>query len=304
MKKKVWIIGTGLVVGSALMVSSAFANMGDARGYEAYKTALKTTAAVDNATQHIVLSVRDNGSELLNVDATVKESQSGSAVSSKTSIRTGAETAAIDFYKQQEGMIIKNSRSDIYNVVKGENEQDDQEREWNGDPAFDQSVEKIIDALVGNVKNNFTLSEASGGRTTVEMKLAGSQIPTAANVIGSIIVKEALSGKHSQAEHGSKQPEAAELLGLDLKQLDPHLPQLSDQVNIDQITLHANIDEHHYVTDQTLELTVSGKDASGHAHKLVVSADIGISGIDTTVPDKVDLAGKKVKVIEEADLKE
>ncbi|MNG12210.1 hypothetical protein D3C84_958070 [compost metagenome] len=77
---------------------------------------------------------------------------------------------------------------------------------------------------------------------------------------------------------------------------------MSDQVNIDQITLHANIDEQNYVTDQTIELTVSGKDVNGHAHKLVVSADIGISDIDTTVPDTVDLTGKKVKVIEEADL--
>ncbi|GFN32179.1 hypothetical protein [Paenibacillus xylaniclasticus] len=53
----------------------------------------------------------------------------------------------------------------------------------------------MIDALVGNIKNNVTLSESSGGEKSVDVTLTGAQVPTAASVIGSLIVKEVLSGK-------------------------------------------------------------------------------------------------------------
>ena len=50
MKKKVMFIGAGLTIGSAFVVMSAFANMGGADGYEAYKSAIKHTAAITSAT--------------------------------------------------------------------------------------------------------------------------------------------------------------------------------------------------------------------------------------------------------------
>lgn len=301
MKKKVMMIGAGLTLGSALLVTSAFADVGGAKGYEAFKSALKTTAAAENATQSVGLSVRDNGNERFRVISTVKEDRASQALSGSASIQAGADTAKVDFYHQDGRMIVKSADSDTYNVIQepGRPHKDEDWEDKEFDPEFHKGVETIVDALVGNLKNDFILKNAADGGKTVSVELTGSRIPAAANVIGSVLIKEALSGKHSDG-HGQMDHAALgqELLGFDLAKLDPQLPQLSQDVNIDSVSLQATIDESNTIVRQTVEFEISGKDVSGAAHDLVVTADIGLSGIGETKPDVVDLAGKKVNTVE------
>lgn len=299
MKKKVMMVGAGLTLGSALLVTSAFADVGGAQGYEAYKSALKATATAENATQSVGLSVRDNGNERFRVISTVKEDRASQALSGSASIHAGADTAKVDFYHQDGRMIVKSADSDTYNVIQesGRPHKDEDWEDGEFDPEFHKGIETIVDALVGNLKNDFILKNGEGGKKTVSVELTGSRIPAAANVIGSVLIKEALSGKHSddQMDHAAL---GQELLGFDLAKLDPQLPQLSQDVNIDSVSLQATIDENDAIVRQTVEFEISGKDVSGAEHDLVVTADIGLSGIGETKPDAVDLAGKKVNTIE------
>lgn len=296
MKKKVMMVGAGLALGSALVVTSAFAGIGGAQGYEAYKTAIKNAAAYGSATHQVELSVRDNGSELLNVNATVKEDKAAGLASGNAAIQSGAESQTFEFYDRDGQSVFKAGGSDTYNVVGESGKRGKDGEEWDHGPGS-QEMENIVDALVGNLKTKVNLSDAPGGGQKVDVTLSGTQIPSAVNVIGSIIVKEALSGKHAQEDLDD--PDfGANALGLDLKQIAAHFPKLSQDVNIDEISLHASIDGNGTLADQTVEFTISGKDASGGAHEVVIEADMTLSNLGSTTPDTVDLTGKNVRNIE------
>jgi hypothetical protein len=299
MKKKVLMIGAGLTLGSALLVSSAFADIGGAKGYEAYKSAMKNTAAVASATQHISLSIQDNGYELMNVTTTVKENEAIGGVSGKAAIKAGPTSQTFDFYNLEGKKIFKAGNSDTYNVITESGRE-----QWKGrmdgmeDPALSKEMENVVDALVGNLKNYVNLNDASDGKKSIDVKLTGSQIPAAANVIGSLLVKEALSGKHTQ-EKMDHQALGQNALGLNVQQMAAHFPKLTQDVNIDEVALHATIDGNNYIINQEIDFTISGKDASGQAHKVVISTDIGMSNINATTPDIIDLTGKKINTIQE-----
>ncbi|WEK54618.1 MAG: hypothetical protein P0Y55_00635 [Candidatus Cohnella colombiensis] len=301
MKKKFMLMGAGLALGSALLVTSAFAGIGGAKGYEAYKAAIKQTATVSNATHQVTLSVRDNGNELLNVKSTMKRDEATQSFSGIAAITAGTTVQTIDFHNQEGKNILKNSNSDTYYVIaeSGHKEQMSKYKGWE-DSAHNQVLENIVDTLVGNLKNYVVLGNTAGAHQTVTVSLRGSQIPSAANVIGSLIVKEALNRDHSQ-EDMDWQKIGNNPLGLDVKQIAAHFPKLSQEVNIDEVALHATIDENNYIMNQEIDFTISGKDASGQAHNVIISIDIDMSDINSTIPDIIDLTGKNIKTIKSSD---
>jgi F0F1-type ATP synthase membrane subunit c/vacuolar-type H+-ATPase subunit K len=298
LKKKFLLMGAGLTLGSALLVTSAFADIGGAKGYEAYKAAIKQTSTVTNATHVVALSVRDNGNELLNVMTTVKADEATHSLSGIAAITSGSTVQTIDFHNQEGKNILKNSNSDTY-IVIAESDDKEQNSKYEGqhNPAFNQELENVFDSLVGNLKNYVVLSNTAGADKRVDASLRGSQIPAVANLIGSLLVKEALSGDHSQ-EDKDLQKFSDNPLGLDVKQIAAHFPKLSQDVNIDEVALHATIDENNYIKNQEIDFTISGKDASGQAHKVIISIDIDMSDVNTTTPDTLDLTGKKIKTIQ------
>ncbi|MDG0790497.1 hypothetical protein OMP38_06275 [Cohnella ginsengisoli] len=298
------MVGAGLTIGSALLVTSAFADIGgEGGGYEAYKTAVKTTAAASNATQHYVLSVQDNGQELLNVNGTLKASKAARGVSGSAEIATGAASELLEFYHQDGSTIFKSGSSDTYNVASEKDAADraeghDFDRE---DPAVRQGLEKLVDALVGHLKNNVNLSDGADGAQAVDMTLKGSQIPATFNVIGSLVVKEALNAENAHQDSALKD---TGVVGIDLSRLDAKLPRLTQDVNVDEVSLHAEIDGNHYIVHQIVELAVTGKDEAGVSHRLTVSADIDTSDVNATTPDTVDLTGKKINKVEPGKLQD
>lgn len=298
MKKKVLLMGAGLTLGSALLVSSAFAGIGGAQGYEAYKSALKNSAAATSATHQVAMSILDNGNELLNVTTTVKENGAAGGVSGKAAINAGSTSQTFDFYEQAGKHIFKAGNSDTYYVMTASGREEmKRKHEAMQDSAYSQEMENVVDALVGNLKNYVNLHDASGGGKTVDVKLSGSQIPAAANVIGSLIVKEALNGKHAQ-EMGDHAQFGPNPLGLNVQQIASHFPKLTKDIQIDEVALHAAIDENNYISSQEIDFTISGKDASGQAHKVVIGTDMEISNVNATTPDTVDLTGKKIQSIQ------
>ncbi|UUZ95625.1 hypothetical protein LJK87_14985 [Paenibacillus sp. P25] len=58
------------------------------------------------------------------------------------------------------------------------------------------------------------------------------------------------------------------------------------------------MDASNHIVEQDAVLTLTGKDASGTAHEVVIDAKLGLSGFDSTTPDQVDLTGKQVQTID------
>ncbi|UUZ86023.1 hypothetical protein LJK88_22865 [Paenibacillus sp. P26] len=76
MKKKSLWIGAGAAVGGVLLISSAYAGIGDTPGYDAYKSAFKTTVAAKSMTENATVHVTDNGGALLDITSSAKTDKS------------------------------------------------------------------------------------------------------------------------------------------------------------------------------------------------------------------------------------
>jgi hypothetical protein len=301
MNKKLALIGTGVTVGTFLLITSAYAGMAENSGYESYKTAIKTTVSAKSMTQAIAVTVQDNGKSLVGVNATVKRNKDSQAVSADVKIKGGDTEQTLNVYNAAGKTVLKTGDSEAYKVLEGK--AGSAHRQGMGRPdkelggqedAFHKEAENLIDALVGNLKQYVTEAPAANGAKEIRISLSGSQIPTAVNALGSFLVKKA-SYDHIQ---GGNDKALKAPFGTDFSALKQAMPKLSQDVAITKVDLQATVDGSGYIANQKANLSIEGKDGSGVAHTVVVSIDLGLSGVNATTPDSIDLTGKTVEVVD------
>ncbi|PYI53870.1 hypothetical protein [Paenibacillus flagellatus] len=307
MKKKWIAMGTGVGIGAVMLTVSAMSAMAGTSGYEAWKSALKQTRTAQSVAGTAAVTVSDNGSELFGASAAFKKGAGDSGASATVTLSAGAVTKGANLYLQDGKAIVKTSDSDVYRVAehgggKGPKWRHDGAREGGPDPEFAEGAERVLDALVGSLKDHVTLqSEADGGKR-VSLHLTGSQVPVAVNAIGSLLVRGASDGPHGGWKHGVEgkgEGEAAEdFHALFASGLEHDWPKLTKDIRVDDIRLDATIDAANYFDRKSAEIRIVGKDDAGAEHSVVVRADIDLSGVNATTPDSVDLTGKQVEKIE------
>jgi hypothetical protein len=297
MKKKLALMGLGVAVGSLLLISSAYAGIGDAPGYDAYKSAVKNTLSIQNVTRNISVSVEDNGAALLSLNSTIKSASGDKMGSANVDVKNGSTEQTIQLYNQDGKHIVKTSGSDVYQIIDAKNGKAEFKKHLDQkeqlDPAMAQEMENIVDSLVGNLKNYVSLDEANGVKD-IHFQLSGSQIPTVVNTIGSVIVKKGANEKVH-----SLQP--SETLGVNVATLKDSLPKITQDIKIESVTMNASIDADNHITNQVAQIQISGKDAGGTAHEVIVKVNMGLSDFNNTKPDTVDLSGKKVETVKPFD---
>ncbi|NOV00376.1 hypothetical protein [Paenibacillus planticolens] len=296
MNKKLAMIGLGVAVGSMMLVTSVYAGVGDAPGYETFKSAVKQTAAVYNVTRQVNVTLQDNGAQLLNVKSTIKSSSENRAGSAEVTVNSGTDEQKIHFYNQDGKQIIKTDDSDVYKVLEG-NDRGGKFKEREGtahtpDPQVVSEVENVVDALVGNLKNYVTMDEAAGNVKEIHFKLTGSQISPVINTLGSLVIKHGTLEKNDRPL-----PSKNDTLGIDVTTLKNSLPQLTSDIKMDGVEVNASVDADNHITNQNAQIHISGKDAQGQAHDVVLSVDMTLSSLNSTTPDKVDLTGKQLETV-------
>lgn len=296
MNKKLAMLGLGVAVGSMMLVTSVYAGVGDAPGYETFKAAVKQTATIQNVTRQVNVSLQDNGASLLQVKSTIKSSGTDHAGSAQVNVISGAnEQQTIQFYSQDGKQIIKTADSDVYKVLEGDGAPGKFKGHDKGnhtpDPQAISEVENVVDALVGNLKNYVTMDEAAGGGQEIHFKLSGSQISPVVNTVGSLVIKHGAMAKNKPV------PAQANTLGIDLATLRNSLPQLSSDISMDDVEVNASVDADQHITNQSAQIHLSGKDEQGTEHDVVLRIDMTLSSLNATTPDTVDLSGKQVETV-------
>ena len=300
MKKKFLIAGLCVAMGVVMLISTAFASMSGSSGYEIYKSALKNTAHTKSLTGNFSMSIKDNGKSIADAETIMKSNRQEGISSHLTVIKAGEQEKIMESYRKDGTLIVRENGSDVYNVIQGDPEKGNRfkhrmSHDENEDPEVSKAGELVLDALVGDLKNYVTAGEKADGGSEVTVQLSGNQIPAVANALTSLALRSA-------SEDGKR--EKAHMLGSGEFSMDINHPELVEDIRITNINLTADINKDNLIEKQAMDITVSGRDKDGNAHKVEISIDMDLSGFNNTTPDAVDLTGKQVKTIDREELRD
>lgn len=278
-KKLLTVIG----VSGALMFGSVYSISANTSGYDIYKDALKKTHELGSTTMDLQFQLEDNGKSLMTSNTQVKTNSESNLMNGSTTMSNGTETSSMKMFRQDgewyvkvEEKIYKMKSSGKHHPKMGERSQELQD-----------DLEKLVDVLTKNLQQKIIVKDEKNGNKEVELKLSKSEIPLAANVVSSLMVK------HAAMMNDYKQEDST-----DFHHIKPSLPELKDEIVIQGVEISASIHPDNYVENQTVTATVNGKDAEGVAHSLTVSFEIELSNVNKTKVTLLDLTNEKLEIIE------
>jgi hypothetical protein len=317
MKKKNKFIMIGAAVGAmTLFTATAFAYSPNTAGYDAFKSVLKANhasgAAINSATVNGNFSVTVDGETVLEADGTGKMGEAGGEhnVSGDLDFTLmGVERQASLYNSGDDKVYLVDRTHDLhYQVINLDDEHAGKHRDWSDEEDFqDRSMNKaeeaLLDFLVGDLKDNFSVANQADGSKTITVDISKEDIPLPLRLLMDAASAEDKIGRahapeaHAGWEQLKQLPFFQGLEGIDL---EAQLPQLTEDVAIEHVRLQMTVDANNEVQGVQGELEVSGKDETGVTHRVELEGAGNVSGINATTPDAYDPAGKSVQKIDAA----
>lgn len=272
------------VVGAGVFVSTAFADMVLGTGYDQLKDTVKYTAAqmeegLDNYTVEWLAEWRVDDETVMQT-STVKKYDTKKQAAEDVTVtkRPDGETTTGWTYFDAHMYIWKGS-DDTYYVTERDRRSSDEayifrspfREEWAED------MEKIVDALVGNLKEYVQVDENADGERIYSGSLSHMQVPALVNAVGSFYMKQLMNDQYRYND-------------------DIRLPELKKDIFVQKVTGTAVEDERGLLKSLSGEITFSGKDSQDQVHEVVLSVMFKLTDVGTTTVVKPDLNGKNVEV--------
>lgn len=300
MKKKWLTLGVPFSLAAILLMASGFSAASGTSGYEAYKAALKNNMTVKSGTSDVKVTITDNGTKLLDMNSQFKADMAAEAVQGTLNIDNGEVNHSLAVFGQDEQFIFKSGEDDTYWLMDHSDKDDYNNPHWKNDgehPPID-GVERLVYALLGNLQHQVKLESKSDGSGLISLNLTEDQIHPAVNALGSLMVKKSGMVKEKKNEHENRPDWVQEFcpLGGDFK---VNFPVLTEDIRLVKLEVKAEVTPEQYLSRQTMTAEITGTDEQGKFHTVVVEMDAGMSDLDRTVVESIDLTGKKVQVIEE-----
>ncbi len=271
-KKTTMIVSFAL--GTLLFASTALADIANKSGYEQLKDSLKSTAQACSAdltsfTLEANIVAKDNGKILNNTNDIVKFDISSGAsenYSSSESPRGGIRNYYS--YEDKNTTIRKGSDDETYYVSEYSQER---KSYYSFSNPFEedgmQDVERIVDALVGSLKDHVVVSENADGSKEFSGSLNEIQIPALINAVASFQIKREFN--------------------------DDRVLVLNTDIFVKEINGFASVNPDGFMESIRGSATLSGKDSTGQVHELTLDILYTLSDINSTVVSKPDLTNKK-----------
>ncbi|MCX7748623.1 MAG: hypothetical protein N2645_17325 [Clostridia bacterium] len=285
-RNKKAIMALSFCVGAAMFVTTAFADITSKTGYDQLKDAIKTTAEnctekLQNYTLDGTITLKDNGNVLVTTSTTTKFDRASEKVEdiTTTEYADGKKESGYN-YRDSKNSIYYNQQNDTYYVTEFTNKNyvRDFKNPFREDVAGD--VEKIFDAVVGNLKDYVIVNEKEDGSKELTGSLNEAQIPVLVNAVSSFIFKQAI---HDQAR-------------LHVGANDPiKFPQITDGIFVKKVKGKADVNKDGIIESMLASGILSGKDKDGNLHELELEILGKVMDINATTVTKPDLTGKKVE---------
>lgn len=280
-------MGISLVIGTVLFTTTAFAEVTSKSGYEELKDAFKYTAEscnskLQNYTINTSIVLKDNGKVISQQDNVRKYDILKGAIENTESSVEGTN-AKVDsyYYSDKTGYISYNSTEGIYHevaVTKKSNDvfTDPFKEKGAGD------IEKIVDAVVGNLKDSVVVNQKSDGSNDLTGSISEAQIPAVANALVSYESKHVFT--RSNDPSGNKE-----------------MPNITEDIYVKQVKGDVTLNKDGLIQSVIGTGVLSGKDDQGKVHELTFEILGKLVDVNSTTVNKPDLTGKKVQEDQQMD---
>lgn len=279
-KKKTAML-VSFTVGTLLLATTALADIASKSGYDQLKDSIKMTAEqttdkYDSFTLDFSMAVKDNGKTLMSQNETIKHDRKmGASENISSGIDFDGEKRSNQIYSDKSTIIRLNASDPTYYVTEFTKERTD--NSFDKDPFKEDEaadVEKIVDAVVGSLKDHVVVTENPDGSKALTGSLTEVQIPSLVNAVASFQLKQEFNGNNYNNRKS--------------------LPHLTKDIFVKEVTGSAKVNPDGVMESILGSAVLSGKDDQGEAHDITVEALFTLSDVNSTKVTKPDLTGKNV----------
>lgn len=278
--RKKTIMGVSLVLGMMLFTTTTFAEITSSNGYQQIKDALKLsaencTSKFNNYTISTSFAIKDGETLVFQDDQNNKYDNINCKQELAESISDGNQKIENYNYSDKNGTVNYDSTQGVYHQIKYQSENIDQTKMNNQFKESGESdIEKIIDALVGNLKDYAVVEQKSDGSKEISGSISESQIPAIVNAVVSYGVKYKVYDRYPNQ----------------LKKL----PDITNDVYVKEIKVSVIVDKDGIIQNMVGTGIIEGKDEQSNVHEMTFDVFGKLSDINSTSINQIDLTGKKV----------
>lgn len=277
--KKKSIALCAVVVGAAVFTTSAFADALIGSGYSGLKDSVKSTAGqliskVDSYTAEADMNLKVDGTEYASLHSFLQVDNKNQAKISVNTQKEGGEESSYYSYDDPSQSIHKGSDG-IYYVY--ENNYADESSSAPENPFEDEQVqdmEKILDALVGNLKDVVQVEEKDGQKMYIA-NLTDTQVPPLVNAVSAFVVKYGLLTDYQAKQWG--------------------MPALKSDIFVKDASGKAIQNADGLLEDVVVSGSVTGKDENGGEHLVTLDVTMHLTDVNNTAVTAPDLSGQQVE---------
>ncbi|MNI03896.1 hypothetical protein D3C73_568080 [compost metagenome] len=268
-------------LGACLFVSTAFADMLLGSGYDRLKDSAKNTAALmekdlNNYTVEALYALKDNDQTLLQVSM-FKKMDTVNQLSEDNEVTKTAngETTSRYSYSDKKQSINKSGKDNTYYVTEYPADVNRKGPAFFSNPFKENGaaeIEKIVDAVVGSLKDYVQVEEGTDGGKVYSGSLSEAQVPAVVNAVSSFGIKQMLNNERD-------------------------LPKIESDIFVKKVMGTAVENKAGYLENVTGDITLSGKDKNGVQHDLNLNVMVKLSEIGNTKIAMPDLTSAKVEKV-------
>lgn len=275
-----------MVVGAATLATAAFANNGNASGYTIYKNALKDLIKQENYTLNTSVRLLLDGEVYVGDTTNCQYDKNGDVILSRTTERkdAGEEHSYKSERYVQDGLQIY-STGDFSEDAKDKGyyvhpvDHYDSKSFSPIDLGFnDETEEKVIkfvetaaDTFIGDLKNNFIMTDSNDNGSTYSINLESFQVPA---IISSGMEMFSAAFKESLEDTDISSNSQEDII-MQLLSSNPQIQNASCTVTVD--------------SEGRLSHNLLSGSLEGAGHTLTLEIEINASDYGTTKPQRLDL---------------
>lgn len=316
-KRNQWLMIGGTAAAVTLFAATAFAYTPNTEGYKAFKDVLKANGmsgqSIESATINGNFAVTVDGETVLvsNGTAKIAEAEDGHIVSSDFDFalmgveRSGSLYSGGNDYSFY---AVDRTHGLHYQVIDSEEDNAGKHRERHDKDDFQgrsmsKAEEVLLDFVVGDLKDNFGVTNHADGSKTITVDIDEKDIPLPLRLL--MDVAESKDGfKRKHEEEAPAEWERIKQIpffqGLEDIRFEEQIPEMTEDFAIEHVKLKFTVNADNELRSVQGEVEVSGKDEAGVAHTVEIEGAGDVSGINATTPDAYDPAGKSIEIIDAA----